>query len=72
MLAIVKELGFDGATLHWLLLIMVLQLPFAMQLSLVLAGQGLPGWSRPSRRQVSRLEEACWEAGRAVVCGVMH
>lgn len=49
LLAVLGELGSNGAILHWLLLIMFLHLPFAIWLSLVLAGLGVPCWSRPPR-----------------------
>ena len=37
-LAVVGELGSDGATLPWFLLVMLLPLPFAIWVSLVLPG----------------------------------
>jgi hypothetical protein len=55
---VVEELGSPGVILHWLLLIMFLSLPFAIWLSLVLAGLIVPG--------CPGLEQASQEAGRAV------
>ena len=37
-LAVVEELGSDGAMLPWFLLVMFLHLPFSIHLSLVLVG----------------------------------
>ena len=51
-LALVGELGSDGAKLHWCLLIKFLHLPFARWLPLVFTGLGAQVWSRPPLRQV--------------------
>ena len=50
-LAVVRELGSDGIMLPWILLVMFLHLPFAIWLSLVLAGaavsDGSLSWYSP-------------------------
>ena len=53
MLAIVKELGFDGAKLHGVLSLMILHLPLPICFSLVLIGLGPSDWNRPTYKQVS-------------------
>ena len=45
-LAVVRQLGSNGAKLHCLLLIMFLCLGFTVWLFLVLTGLGVPDWSR--------------------------
>lgn len=47
MLAMVGELGFDGAKVYWLLLLMVLCLPLTIWLFLVLTDLGVSVWSLP-------------------------
>ena len=47
MLAMVGELGFDGAKVCWLLLLMFLHLPLAICLSLVLTCLSVSVWSLP-------------------------
>jgi hypothetical protein len=49
---IAVELCAGDTKLYWLLLIMVLRLPFSIWLSLLLTGLGVLDWSRPSWRQV--------------------
>ena len=51
-LAVVEELGSDGAKLHWVLSLMFLYLPFTIWLSLVLTGLGVSEGSQPPWRQV--------------------
>ena len=63
-LALVGELGSDDAILLWLLLIMFLHLPFAIWLSLVLAGLGVLGSSRWSC--MSWVKQVSLEAGRSL------
>jgi hypothetical protein len=46
-LAVVEELGSDGAELHWILSLMTLCLPLAIWLSLALTGLGFSDWSQP-------------------------
>ena len=45
VLAVVGELGFDGASVYWLLLFIVLYLPLVISLSVVLSGLGVSVWS---------------------------
>jgi hypothetical protein len=46
-LAVVGELGSDGAKWHWFLLLIFLSLPLAIWLSLVLTGFAVSDWSLP-------------------------
>jgi hypothetical protein len=46
-LAVVGELGSDDAHVYWLLLVMVLNLPLTIWLSLVFAGLGDSVWYLP-------------------------
>ena len=59
-LDVVGELGSVHAKLYFILLLMLLCLPFTIWLSLVLTGLGVLHWSRPSCRQV----EICDLEGR--------
>ena len=46
-LAVLKELGSDGAKVYWLLLLMFLCLTLAIWFSLVLPGLGVSDWNWP-------------------------
>jgi hypothetical protein len=55
-IAVVEKLDSYGAKTHWLLLLMFLNLPLTIWLSLVLTGLGVSVWSLPLWRKVVLIE----------------
>lgn len=72
-LAVVGELGSDGAKLHRLLLIVFFGLPFSIWLPVMSAGLKYASW-KAGKAVCVRLEQDSLEAGSALgwLCALIH